>query len=227
MAIVTPGPLISQITGSIGGTCFAPAAGGAVARNKPLPRRHSSTYAADQASRMIAAQRAWLAADDDVRLAWSRAAALYPTTNRLGKSSHISGHALFLRVYAAPPGLSISAPSHAVSSLRLEQCPLDYPTVENDGTVILTFDTAPTYPYPQIIIEAARTHSTYPTRTTPRNLSFIAFATWAPTIDISYEFIARLGTPTTDELVHLSWYTWRPYAPPSSRLYYTHATTAA
>jgi len=95
MALITLSALLTDITGSIGGTTFQNTGAGLIARNKPsgrksatekqsLARQFPSTYIGD-----------WWALTVAEQLAWAAYATAHPHTNRFGQVKQWTGFACF------------------------------------------------------------------------------------------------------------------------------------
>ncbi len=128
MAIITPGPTVAAVSGSIGGTVFSRNRGGAYIRNRAIPVDPNTT--AQQSARAILSNQsqAWQGLTDAQRNAWANWAKQNPVTNALGNSILLSGHQGFVQLNSrldldgattltAPP--IIAAPT-ALDSLAIE-----------------------------------------------------------------------------------------------------------
>lgn len=95
MALITLGAMVTDITGSIGGTTFQNTKAGLIARNKPMARK-SATEAQSLArqfpSRFIPDWTALTLAD---QLAWNVYATAHPHVNRFGETKLWSGFNCF------------------------------------------------------------------------------------------------------------------------------------
>lgn len=113
MAIMTPGPTVAALSGSIGGTVFSHNRGGAYIRNRSIPITSGSVEAQNARARLATASTAWQGLTDAQRLAWVGWALQNPVTNALGFPRHLTGHQAYvsLNVRLAVDGISpITAP---------------------------------------------------------------------------------------------------------------------
>jgi hypothetical protein len=96
MAISREGPLISQISGTLGSSVFYQGARAGVIGTRP--RRHNTqTYESTKRRRAILqAETTWRAQSDDFKQLWRTFAASFPWWNRLGIRRPLSGYQAFL-----------------------------------------------------------------------------------------------------------------------------------
>lgn len=98
MALMIPGPVVSQLSGRIGGTIFSRNKGGAYIRNGSKPII-VTTEAAQTIKAIVAANsRAWADLTEVVRAAWKTWAGENPVINRLGQARTLSGHQAFVQL---------------------------------------------------------------------------------------------------------------------------------
>jgi len=126
MAIFTPGPMVGQVSGRVGGTIFSRNRGGSYVRNGSLPSVVSSEKALNAKSYLSLASQAWVALTSAQRLSWNTWAAARTVTNRLGRSISLNGQNWYVGLNArllaagesqivipptaaAPAGVTISA----------------------------------------------------------------------------------------------------------------------
>ena len=129
MALFTPGPLVGQVSGRLGGSIFSHNRGGPYIRNGAIPVSSMSEYSLAVKAAFGAASQAWRSLTDDQRQAWKTWAGTNPVTNRLGSSTVLQGNAAFV---------SLNARIHAIG----EPIILDPPVVASpDALVTMT----PTY----------------------------------------------------------------------------------
>jgi len=127
MAIITPGPTVAAVSGSIGGTVFSRNRGGAYIRNRAVPTSSSSLAAVAAKGRLAAASQAWQALTEDQRLAWAAYSSQTPATNALGAKITLSGHQMYVRIHSrldlsgTPPITDppVAEPSAALLTLSL------------------------------------------------------------------------------------------------------------
>ena len=92
MAIFTPGPVVGQISGRIGGSVYSRNRGGPYIRNGAIPTVSTSIYAENAKQRLAIYSAYWASLTDPQRLAWKNWAKQNPITNRLGHKIMLSGH---------------------------------------------------------------------------------------------------------------------------------------
>jgi hypothetical protein len=92
MAIFTPGPVVGQISGRIGGSVYSRNRGGPYIRNGAIPTLSSSIYAENAKQRLAIYSALWASLTSAQQLAWTNWAKQNPVTNRLGHKITLSGH---------------------------------------------------------------------------------------------------------------------------------------
>lgn len=98
MAIFTPGPVVGQISGRIGGSVYSRNRGGPYIRNGAIPTVSTSTYAENAKQRLAIYSAYWASLTSAQQLAWSNWAKQNPVTNRLGHKITLSGHMAFVQL---------------------------------------------------------------------------------------------------------------------------------
>ena len=96
MAIFTPGAVIGQISGRVGGYVFSRNRGGSYVRNGSVPSTVVTEKALLYKSYLAAASQAWTALTDAERLSWTVWAQSKTSTNRLGRSISLNGQNWFV-----------------------------------------------------------------------------------------------------------------------------------
>lgn len=98
MALIKMGPIVSGVSGSIGGTVFSRNSGGAYIRARTVPLNPGSTdQTAVRQSLAYYANRWTTALTEAQRTAWSNYAANVPVKNRLGEDRFVSGLNMYTR----------------------------------------------------------------------------------------------------------------------------------
>lgn len=97
MALISPSPIVSTISGALGGTTFRRGRGSIVACHRPRKVATRSARAVAARARFQWAVARWQALSVDTRAAWGRLAQGLQFTDRLGAARQLSGRALFLR----------------------------------------------------------------------------------------------------------------------------------
>ena len=97
MARVKFSPIVTNISGSVGGVTFQRNKFGNTMRRKPLPINPSSTAQYLIRQHMITIQAGWQALTDAQRLQWKRFPDFSGQTIRNDRSVRLSGHALYIK----------------------------------------------------------------------------------------------------------------------------------
>jgi len=96
----TPGPMIGQASGSVGGQTFSHNRFGAYVRTRAIPTR-STTTEAENAKAILAAQsQAWGGLTDAQRAAWKSWADTHPVTDSLGNAQVLTGAQAYVQINA-------------------------------------------------------------------------------------------------------------------------------
>jgi len=98
MALVTPGPMVGQVSGRIGSVVFSHNRGGPYCRNGTIPTLVTSEAAINAKGRLAAQSQAWDNLTPTERLAWLEFARSNPVTNRVGSQVTIGGNAAFVGI---------------------------------------------------------------------------------------------------------------------------------
>lgn len=99
MANFKPGPIIADIRGSIGGTCFSRGGGGHIVRNAPKPCNPRSPAQGRRRAVLAYLSQYWSKTLSSInRTGWNDYAAGTAWTNKVGTSAVISGMAAFVRL---------------------------------------------------------------------------------------------------------------------------------
>lgn len=97
MARIKLGPLVTDISGSIGMATIQRNRFGHTLRLKPLPKKSQTSAQYIIRRHMITLQKAWQDLTDDDRRQWDRFIDFSGQTIRKDRSVHLSGHKLFLK----------------------------------------------------------------------------------------------------------------------------------
>ena len=95
MALIRTSPILSAISGAIGGTTFAKGKRGTVARLRPYHSAKKTAKLLAQQALYANVVRAWQALTPEQRDAWRSLARNFPATNRIGLTSPPSGFQAF------------------------------------------------------------------------------------------------------------------------------------
>lgn len=193
MAIIRTGPVVAAISGGIGGVVFVAGSRSAVVRPRPIAHRKSSPALATARARFMTVRNAWKQLTVEQKAAWATAAALRPSTNRLGQASPMSAFLLFVRTNV--PRLysfELIAELPAIGGVG--------PTIKN---VVPNFSEAGEYRVTGDAIEPpiVATYIYYgwpfwtdrPTKSVPRLAFLRATITIGASADLRNDWIARFG----------------------------------
>lgn len=98
MALITLGSVVSNVSGSIGGTTYARNKGGAYARNRTVPTNPQSALQTQVRATFAQLAARWRAVlTPSQRDAWTAYAENVPLPNRLGQDSFLSGQQFYIR----------------------------------------------------------------------------------------------------------------------------------
>lgn len=205
MAIITPGPMVAAISGSIGGTVFSRNKGGAYTRNRAIPV-DPNTNAQQNARSIMATQSA---AFSDLtaaqRAAWENWAIQNKVTNALGNQIQLSGHQAYVQINAR---LAHDAQS-VLDDPPIANAPDGLVTVVQDGDIgigdfDLEFTVSPLGATEKLWLQAAVVNSAGISYV--RNLfRFIGTSAAAETTPFDNEslVVARFGTLIVGQTVHM------------------------
>lgn len=98
MALITPGPMVGQISGRLASVVFSHNRGGPYARNGTIPTLVTSEAAINAKARLAAQSQGWDNLTGTQRLAWTEWARSNPVTNRLGSQVTIGGNAAYVGI---------------------------------------------------------------------------------------------------------------------------------
>jgi len=113
MANIAVGGGVTDIRGSIGGTCFARGRGGLYARARVKPLNPKSALQVTRRAVQSAAAAAWASLTAAQRTAWGSYALNTSWTNKLGQSINIGGSPAFSRLYTLALLAGLAAPDAA------------------------------------------------------------------------------------------------------------------
>ena len=202
MAKANYGPLVSGISGSIGGITFKATSGGAVIQARQNKVR--SYTPAQLAHRIILASlhNAWRDTSSVVRLRWANHASIVGTTMGIKTGSKALGFRAFsqyhLERHTSPINIGFSVPA----PYRLT--PVDSVVtnmVAGDYVKLVVYNTNYNASN-RLIIQADRTLKTYPAPARQWKTICIVSELVSPTYDITSSFDSALGEPILGEYIH-------------------------
>ena len=167
MAIFTAGGAVGQISGRVAGMVFSHNKSGPYVRNGTFPTQPVSGYKNVVKERLTVVSEGWNAITEPQRIAWRAYAAATPMTNRLGKSVHMSGNAMFVaintRVVTTGPLSNMysylleNPPGTGAKPLRFTASSMSYDI--GAGDVSYTYDLTPLGAGVRLFVEAAVTRN--------------------------------------------------------------------
>lgn len=118
MAKYKPGPLATDISGTIGSCCFSSGRSGFIVRRSQPHRSNKSSAQIIAQHQFGQASNAWRLLSSQLRTAWNAAAKSIAATNS-DPSVRLTGFSLFMKMYgtyAAWPGWTSTVPPTAIAS---------------------------------------------------------------------------------------------------------------
>lgn len=97
-ALIKPGPIVSEISGSMGGTVFSHNRGGAYIRARVTPVNPNTVPQQRVRSRLNSIAKQWAQLNFGIQQAWRQFALNHPITNALGDPKILSGIAMYTKV---------------------------------------------------------------------------------------------------------------------------------
>ncbi len=205
MAIITPGPTVASISGSIGGTTYSRNRGGAYIRNRSIPVTSTTSAALAAKTRFGHAAQTWQTLSAADRDAWQFWADANPGINALGNQFRLTGSQAYVgfHVRAEVAGQTpITVPPIVSAPAALETLAL---TADIGlGDVEIAYTATPTGANDFLWIEAAIVNSAG-INFVENLMRFIAVSGAAEASPFSIEtaVVARLGTLTVGQFLHV------------------------
>ena len=205
MAIITPGPTVAAISGSIGGTVYSRNRGGAYIRNRAIPVDPNTAFQQNIRAVLANQSQAWADLTNEQRTAWEGWAVANTVTNALGNQIRLSGHQAFVQINARLDFTDLT--QLVVPPITNAPTGLDTMVLSADigvGTFDIAYTATPIDADVSIWVAAAIVSS--PGIKYVRNLyRFILLSTAAQAspLDFQTELEARLGTVTIGQTVHV------------------------
>jgi len=203
MAKITPGPMVGQISGSIGSTVFSHNRYGAYTRTRTIPTNPNTEY--QQAIRAIlaACSSAWKALTDPEKAAWNAWAQTNPIIDRLGAQQVLAGNVAYIQLNSR----IMQAGATVISDPPVTDAPQPLLTLAlsadiGAGTFDVTYTATPLGAGVMLWTQAALTASDSITYVKNRlKLIDISAAEQASPLDIETETAARFGTIQVGQLL--------------------------
>ncbi len=145
MAKFTPGPMVAEVRGSVGGTVFSRNRYGAYSRIRAKPTISTTEHATAAKARMTNATQAWQGLTVAQQNAWNAWANANPVTGSLGDQQILTGHAAFVGIYCRHTlcgAATLTAPPITPAPVGLTSCSVV--ADKTVGTCNLTFAGTPT-----------------------------------------------------------------------------------
>ena len=205
MAILTPGPIVSEVSGRIGGTVFAHNRGGMYARNGTKPSIVRTPSAQEFKDILGTVSQLWTNLSAAQVAAWNTYAANNPQKNRLGRQISLTGQNFFIRLnsrllYAKAPSIALppTAPPPSIAAIS------SMSVASATSTVSLTFDDSGLTADNVLWIKAAVSFSA--TKNNVNNLFTslpVTAAQPSSPLNVGSDVVAKLGTIQKDQFVYL------------------------
>ena len=122
MALFVPGPLVSVISGRVGGSVFFRGVGGPAIRSYAVPVNTVSSYKTFIQGITTTLSQAYGALSAGNKTAWSTWAATHPQSNRIGQQITLQANAAFMKL------------NHIILELGAPQ--IDVPPIDTPPTVV-------------------------------------------------------------------------------------------
>jgi hypothetical protein len=156
----TPGPMVSAVSGSVGGQTFSRNRGGQYVRARAIPITSTTTYALAAKARLSTASSAWQGLTAGERQAWAQWANANPVVNTLGNSITLTGQQGFVGNHTR---LSLAGVA-TLTTPPIIPAPISLTTATQDGDigtgdVDLTFAASPLGAAEYLWMRAAVTNS--------------------------------------------------------------------
>lgn len=205
MAIITPGPTVAAISGSIGGTVYSRNKGGAYIRNRSIPVDPNTNAQQNARSIMATQSAAYSDLTAAQRAAWENWAIQNKVTNALGNQIQLSGHQAYVQLNSR-----LAHDAQTVLDVPpIVNAPNGLATVVQDGDIgigdfDLEFTATPLAATEELWLQAAVVNSAGISYV--RNLfRFIGTSDAAETSPFDNEalVVARFGTLTVGQTVHM------------------------
>ncbi len=204
MALFTPGPAVSEISGSVGGTTFSRNRGGAYMRRRAIPVDPNTSFQQNARARLATLSQNWQDLTAANRQAWLEWARQNPNVNALGNQFTMSGQQAYISLNAR----LLLASASIISVPPIVSAPDAFTSIVQDGDIgigdlDLTFAAA-LISGNQVWLRAAIINSAGVSYV--RNLfKFIAVSSVdeASPWDNESALVARLGTLTVDQTLHV------------------------
>lgn len=205
MAIITPGPIVSEVSGRIGGTVFAHNRGGMYARNGTKPSIVTTPSAQDFKAILGTVSKLWNNLSAAQVAAWNTYAANNPQKNRLGRQISLTGQNFFIKLnsrllYAKAPSIALppTAPPPSIAAISAMS------VASATSTVSLTFNDEALTADHVLWIKAAVSFSA--TKHNVNNLFTslpVTAAQPSSPLNVGSDVVAKLGTIQKDQFVYL------------------------
>lgn len=177
MAIIKPGPLVSEVRGKIGGVVFARNKGGLYVRNFAAPTQGQFEAREDAKAAFGYLSNLWGSLTQGQRDGWAAYGQSVPTINSLGEEQGLTGLAAFMRGNAilrrAGLPVAMNAPDVGVRGPTMGQ-PVVSVTASGAGVTELTVAFSSADPYGQsneAVIQAQRSGAVTTARESPSGLA--------------------------------------------------------
>lgn len=205
MAIITPGPTVAAISGSIGGTVYSRNRGGMYIRNRAIPTDPNTSFQQNVRAILATQSQGWADRTNAEREAWRIWASQNPITNALGNAIILSGHQAYVKLNSRldfDDSTLITVPPIINAPLALDTLVVDGDI--GAGDVDLVFTATPLAASIKLWVDAAVVNSAgvrY-VRNLYRNVLISASAQASP-LDIQTEVETKFGTLIVGQTLHV------------------------
>lgn len=205
MAKFLPGPVVSEVRGSVGGTTFTRNRFGPVMRQRVKPVVSTTEYALAAKARMTTETQAWQGLTAAQKLAWNEYAAGNPIVGSLGEQQIGTGHIAFVGINTRIAMVGTGA--LLVPPVGTPPAPLSGLTLTADigaGNVEVAYTPTPTGATERLWIRACVVSSS--------GINYVSnLLRWiitsggaeASPYDFELSLVARIGTPQVGQTMHV------------------------
>lgn len=193
MAIIRTGPIVSDISGSLGSVVFVAGAASTVARPRPNKLFHSSPSLQRARSFISNVRRTWSTLTALQQDAWRTSASDINSTNALGQSSPMSGFNLFVKVNTeliqSTDPIRLTPPINGVHPVPINPAA----TFSDAGAYTISADALPGFPNTFWFVYGWPFWTDHDSRDKARLVYLRTVITPGLTVNVKLEWTARFG----------------------------------
>jgi hypothetical protein len=176
MAKFTPGSIISQVSGKLAGSVFSRGKSKAVIRQRVVGKRKTNlqknSIAVSQA-RVISFARNWRTLTEAQRTAWSEMAIKFPTTDKLGQPTVLTGLQLYTKQNAGRAMNGLAATTTPIQPARVRSVNITSVNIVAGVSFTVTFTLSQGFDVVNWFIRASRPVSAGRSSIRPTELKLI------------------------------------------------------